>query len=160
MHSGLVENYTSNMFIIPESNIGIVVLVNTNDYLVTNNLLSNIVMPLLGEEKQEMSGNPYIRTHTLINIMYFIVTIIGLYPIITINRWKKKNKTKLMLVIDIIRHIIIPMLLILIPTIIKIPIWVIWYFVKDLCMVLIINTILMILTGVYKIGYLLKKRKE
>lgn len=69
-----------------------------------------------------------------------------------------------MLVIDIIRHIIrhiiIPMLLILIPTIIKIPIWVIWYFVKDLCMVLIINTILMILTGVYKIGYLLKKRKE
>ncbi len=95
MHSGLVENYTSNMFIIPESNIGIVVLVNTNDYLVTNNLLSNIVMPLLGEEKQEMSGNPYIRTHTLINIMYFIVTIIGLYPIITINRWKKKIRQNL-----------------------------------------------------------------
>lgn len=46
MHSGFVENYTSNMFIIPESDIGIVVLVNMNDYLVTNNLLGNIVMPL------------------------------------------------------------------------------------------------------------------
>lgn len=50
-HSGLVENYTSKMFIIPEDNIGIVVLVNMNDYLVTNNLLEDIVKPLLGEEK-------------------------------------------------------------------------------------------------------------
>ena len=59
-HSGLVENYTSKMFIIPESNIGIVVLVNMNDYLVINNLLEDIVKPLLGEEKPEVSNNLYI----------------------------------------------------------------------------------------------------
>ncbi len=52
-HSRLVENYTSKMFIIPEDNIGIVVLVNMNDYLATNNLLVDIVKPLLGEENRK-----------------------------------------------------------------------------------------------------------
>lgn len=33
-----------------------------------------------------------------------------------------------------------------------------WDFVKDLALILIINSILMILTGIYKIGYLLKKK--
>lgn len=37
-HAGLVENYTSNMFIIPDEGIAVVVLVNMNDYLVTNNI--------------------------------------------------------------------------------------------------------------------------
>ena len=59
-HAGLVENYTSNMFIIPEEGIAVVVLVNMNDYLVTNNLLEDIVKPLLGEEKPEVSNNLYI----------------------------------------------------------------------------------------------------
>ena len=158
MHSGLVENYTSHMFIIPENDIGVVVLVNTNDYLVTNNLLGNIIMPLLGEKKQEISGNLYIRMHLLIDIIYLVITIIAIYPIITINRWKKKNKTKLMLVIDIIRHIVIPVILIIIPIILAIPIWVIWYFVKDLCMVLIVNTILLILIGIYKIYFMIKEK--
>lgn len=58
-HSGLVENYTSNMFIFPERDEAIVVLVNMNDYLVDNGMLANIVMPLLGGEKQDMPTNTY-----------------------------------------------------------------------------------------------------
>ena len=45
-HAGLVENYTSNMFILPEEGIIVVVLVNMNDYLVTN-VIGNIVNRLL-----------------------------------------------------------------------------------------------------------------
>ncbi len=155
-HSGLVENYTSKMFIIPEDNIGIVVLVNMNDYLVTNNLLEDIVKPLLGEEKPEVSNNLYIINHLLIDAIYIVITIIAMYPIITIKIWK--NKTKKLYVIDIVRHLLLPIILILIPTIISVPFWVIWDFVKDLALILIINSILMLSTGIYKIGYLLKKK--
>jgi len=151
MHSGLVENYTSNMFLIPEIKIGIVVLVNINDYFVTNNLLTNIVMPLLGEEKQAVSNNPYLEMHILIDAIYIIITAISIYPIITIKRWKKKIKTKVLVAIDIIRHAILPIILISVPIITKTPIWIIWYFIKDLCLILIINLILLLLTGIYKI---------
>lgn len=157
-HSGLVENYTSKMFIIPESNIGIVVLVNMNDYLVTNNLLEDIVKPLLGEEKPVVSNNLYVINHLLINLLYLIIIIIALYPVITIKKWKKKTKTKKLYIIDIIRHLVLPLLLILIPTFINVPFEVVWNFVKDLGLILIINSMIMILTGIYKIGYILQFR--
>ena len=146
------------MFIIPESNIGVVVLVNMNDYLVTNNLLEDIVKPLLGEEKPEVSNNLYIINHLLIDALYIVITIIALYPIITIKSWKNRNKTNKLYIIDIVRHLLLPILLLLIPTIISVPFWVIWDFVKDLALILIINSILMLSTGIYKIGYLLNNK--
>lgn len=66
-HSGLVENYTSNMFIIPEKGIGIVVLVNMNDYLLDNNLLGNILLPLLGEEKVSLPNHAYTENPRLVD---------------------------------------------------------------------------------------------
>lgn len=158
-HSGLVENYTSKMFIIPESNIGVVVLINMNDYLVTNNLLEDIVMPILGEEKPNVPNNLYIKYHLLFNSVYLVITIFSLYSVITIKKWKNKNKTKKLYIIDIIRHLLLPLLLILLPTILRVPFWVIWNFVRDLSLVLIINSLILILMGVYKVIYLLKQRK-
>ena len=159
-HSGLVENYTSKMFIIPEDNIGIVILVNMNDYLVTNNLLEDIVKPILGEEKPNVPNHLYLKNHLLLDVIYLVVTIIAIYPIATIKKWKNKNKTKKLYIIDIVRHLIFPLLLILLPVVINVPFWVIWNFVKDLALILIINSILMFSTGIYKIGYLLKKKNK
>lgn len=159
-HSGLVENYTSKMFIIPEDNIGIVVLVNMNDYLVTNNLLEDIVKPILGEEKPNIPNYLYLKNHLLLGAIYLVITTIAIYPIVTIRKWKNKNKTKKLYIIDIIRHLILPLLLILLPAIIAVPFWVIWNFVKDLALIFIVNSLLMISVGLYKISYLLKERKE
>ncbi len=159
-HSGLVENYTSKMFIIPEDNIGIVVLVNMNDYLVTNNLLEDIVKPILGEEKPNVPNHLYLKNHLLLDAIYLVITTIAIYPIVTIRKWKNKNKTKKLYIIDIIRHLIVPLLLILLPAVIAVPFWVIWNFVKDLALVLIVNFLLMISVGLYKISYLLKEIKE
>lgn len=157
-HSGLVENYTSKMFIIPEDNIGIVILVNMNDYLVTNNLLEDIVKPILGEEKPNVSNHLYLKNHLLLDVIYLVVTIIAIYPIAIIKKWRNKNKTKKSYIIDIVRHLIVPLLLLLLPVVINVPFWVIWNFVRDLALILIINSILMFSTGIYKIGYLLKKK--
>lgn len=158
-HSGLVENYTSKMFIIPEDNIGVVVLANMNDYLVTNNLLEDIVKPILGEEKPNVPNHLYLKNHLLLDAIYLVITTIAIYPIVTIRKWKNKNKTKKLYIIDIIRHLILPLLLILLPAVIAVPFWVIWNFVKDLALVLIINSLLMISVGLYKISYLLKEKK-
>lgn len=94
MHSGLVENYTSNMFILPESDVGIVVLINMNDYLVGNNLLENIVMSLLGEEKQDLSGNHYITYHIVLDLIYLLLIIIATYSLISLGQWKKRTEQR------------------------------------------------------------------
>ena len=159
-HSGLVENYTSKMFIIPEDNIGIVILINMNDYLVTNNLIEDIVKPILGEEKPNVPNHLYLKNHLLLDVIYLIVTMITIYPIVTIKKWRNENKTKKLYIIDIIRHLIFPLLLSLLPVVINVPFWVIWNFVKDLALIIIINSILMFSTGIYKIGYLLKKKNK
>lgn len=59
-HSGLVENYMSNMFILPGSGLGVVILANTNDYLVTNSMFSSIsgsiVLMLMGDAPVRAQG--------------------------------------------------------------------------------------------------------
>ena len=51
-HTGLTENYIADMYLLPESGVGVVFLANTNDYMVTNNLMnkvtSKVVMTLMG----------------------------------------------------------------------------------------------------------------
>lgn len=157
MHSGLVENYTSNMFILPESDVGIVVLINMNDYLVGNNLLENIVMPLLGEEKQDLSGNPYITYHIVLDLIYLLLIIIATYSLVSLGQWKKKNRTKKLLILDILRHGIIPVMLIALPYLLGVPIWVVWYFVKDLFIILKLSSMLLLSTGIYKFIFIIKQ---
>lgn len=160
LHSGLVENYTSNMFILPESEIGIAVLVNMNDYFVDNNLLGNIVLPLLGVEKQEQSGNSYVMYHLLLNLMYLLIFIIAIYPLVSVRRWKNKNKTKGLLVLDILRHGLLPAVLLIFPNLLGVPLWAVWYFVKDLFFVLTASSAILLGVGIYKMGFKLKREKK
>lgn len=160
-HSGLVENYTSNMFIIPEKGIGIVVLVNMNDYLVDNNLLGNIILPLLGEEKVSLPNHAYTLFHLLIDVVYLVIVFIAVYPVIAIKKWKSKPKTRGLLILDILRHGIFPAFLLVLPYILGAPLWLVWYFVKDLFLVLTLSSTILIGTGIYKIiTYFRNKRNK
>ncbi|MDE7294907.1 MAG: beta-lactamase family protein [Oscillospiraceae bacterium] len=155
-HSGLVENYTSNMFIIPEKQIGIAVLVNMNDYFVDNNLLGNIILPLLGEEKAALPKHAYTLFHLLLDLVYLLVIFSAIYPILSIKKWKNKVGSNGMRVLDILRHGILPVFLLALPYILGSPLWLVWFFVKDLFIVLIGSSALLILTGIYKIIYRVK----
>lgn len=152
-HSGLVENFTSNMFIFPESGIGVAVLVNMNDYLVDNNLLGNIILPVLGMEKKEIKGEPYITYHLAIDLIYFMIVVTAAYPLVALKKWKKKSKTKRLLAFDIFRHGVFPAVIISIPQLLGVPLWVIWYFVKDLFIILTVSAALSLCAGIYKIYY-------
>lgn len=159
-HSGLVENYTSNMFILPEKEIGIAVLVNMNDYLVDNNLLGNIVLPLLGEKKVSLPNHAYTLFHILIDAVYLVIVFIAIYPVISIKRWKNRPKTKRLLIFDILRHGIFPVFLLVLPYIFGSPLWLVWFFVKDLFFILTLSSAVLIGTGIYKTIAVSKRHKS
>ena len=163
-HSGLVENYISNMLLLPERELGIIFLINTNDYLVTNQLadilIQNVVLSLLGKEQDIVSGNSYVIRHLLLDGIYFMLMAIAVYPVATIRKWKKKKRTRVLLVFDFIRHGIIPILLLCLFYMVGVPLWVVWYFVKDLCIVLLVSAGLLLAMGIYKICYRINRKMK
>lgn len=150
-HSGLNENYTSNMFLFPESEIGVVVLANMNDYLVSNSLLGNIVAPLIGMERQDMPDNIYIILHAIIDAVMLGVLLFGIYPILSLNKWRNKPSSKRKTVWDIIRHAVVPAMLLGLSLLLKTPWWVIYYYAKDVFFVIMLSALLLLLTGIYKL---------
>lgn len=149
-HSGLVENYTSNMFIVPSEGIAVVVLVNMNDYLVCNNLLGNIVNPLIGEERQNLP-NLYVILHLAIDLICILLCFTSIWSIATIKQCNKTEKKIRAYLINSVKFVILPTILIFIPLIIGIPIKVFWLFVKDLCIVFYANAVVLIVVGIYKL---------
>ena len=139
-------------FPLPEKEIGIVVLVNMNDYLVGNNLIGNVVLPLMGEEKNIFPVNMYMFLHLVIDLICILICIVTIYPLVTVKNWK--NKKKSFYVIDIVRHLILPIILLCVPILVSTPVRVIWLFAKDLCIVLYANAILLMAVGIYKISYM------
>ena len=139
------------MFILPEKEIGIVFLVNMNDYLVGNNLIGNIVLPLMGEEKNIFPVNMYMFLHLVIDLICLLICIVTLYPLITIKKWKHKKKS--FYAVDIARHLILPIVLLCVPILVSTPVRVIWLFAKDLCIVLYTNAIILVAVGIYKLSY-------
>ncbi len=79
-----------------------------------------------------------------------------MYPIIALKKWKAKAVTQKSIALDILRHGVFPLLLLALPYILGSPLWLVWYFVKDLFLVLVISAALLILTGCYKLIYRLK----
>ena len=158
-HSGLVENYTSNMFILPNEGIAVVVLVNMNDYLIGNNLLGNIVAPLIGEKHQN-TPNWYIIEHIIFDAVYLLLFFVSISSAFALKKWCKKKRTVKTYIFDSVVHIALPVVLLCIPLISRTPIRVLWLFVKDLCLVVYVNAAILILIGVGKLILLITKKKS
>ena len=156
-HAGLVENYTSNMFILPEEGIAVVVLVNMNDYLVTNNVIGNIVNPLIGEARNNLP-NLYLILHGLIDIICVLLCTFSVYGILRTFRCKNKERILKATVLDLMVYILVPIILLCIPFMVNTPVSVLWLFVKDLCIVIYANATILILSGVCRVEHLAKRK--
>lgn len=159
MHPGLVENYTSNMVIIPDKGIAVVMLVNMNDYLVGNNLLENVILPLLGERRQELP-NLYLILHAVIDAACLALCLVSLQALFSLRRWKARTGDTRQPVLDILRHLVLPMALLAAPLLMGVPYKVVWLFVKDLAAVMALNVAVLAMVGVYKATFLLKKTTD
>lgn len=166
-HSGLVENYISNMFILPKRGIGIVLLMNTNDYLVTNGMVDKIsgslVYMLMGGNPIEISKTTYLTSHLFFNGIYLAIVIVAFLPLLFLKRYKKKlssHKASRILPALGILHIIFPTVLLLFPRLIETPLWVVRYFVPDLFLVLITSATLLYIGGFIKVMLFYKAKKS
>lgn len=157
-HTGLVENFMSNMFILPESGIGVVVLANTNDYLVTQNLMNTIsgslVLMLLGEAPVAISGGKYMMAHLLLNSVYLVLFVMALWPLLRLKRYKVKQQTRQLSMVLLrigLLHLAVPTFLLLLPPLLlATPLWVVRSYVPDLFLVLLTTSSLLYLGGVLK----------
>lgn len=158
-HAGLVENYSSNMFLLPERNLGVMFLMNMNDYFVANQLAGimsgNVMAQIMNREKSEISGISYFAGHFLLNMIYAALLIVSAYPFVTIRKWKRKKEkgTKRQTVSDLVWHGILPPVLLALPLFVGIPVWVVWFFVKDACIVLWVGAALLLAGGIYKMNF-------
>lgn len=166
-HNGLVENYISYMFLLPDSEIGGVILINCNDYLVANQLtvsiFKGILSLLLGEQPEYIGTAEYEMKHFLLDLIYLTVTVVCVLPLLLIGRWKKRNRDKLCKIKDhityrirkymsfVLLHLLIPTILLIFPQIVGVPLPVVKAFVPDLYIILVGNAAVAYITGVLKL---------
>lgn len=162
-HSGLVETGMSTIYILPESEIGIAIAANTNDYFVGKDMMDRIdwsvALMLMGENPNEIGGNEYITKHLLYNLAYLVVLFISILPLILIVLYKKhiaKGKVWLKITTLILLHIILPIFLLLLPKLFfKTPLWVVMAFVPDMFLTIILSSCFLFIGAIVKIVLLI-----
>lgn len=158
-HNGLVENYISYMFILPESGIGGVILTNCNDYLVANDLVASIFQGvlalLLGEEPGHIGAFQYETKHLVLDAICLAITVLCVLPLLLIRRWKKRytgGGQKVKAVIGFVfLHVLVPTLLLLFPATAGVPLPVVKRFVPDIYIILFVNAIIACCTSIIKV---------
>jgi CubicO group peptidase (beta-lactamase class C family) len=163
-HSGLVENYISYMFILPESGIGGVILVNTNDYLVANNMIDNIrkslILMLTGNAPVNIDEHRYLISHLLLDIGYLVIFLAAVLPLLLLSRYKRElpyvKRNRAIIKIGI-QHLVLPTALILSPYILATPLWVVRDFVPDLFLTLVFIASLLYISGAIKVVFIRKR---
>lgn len=156
-HNGYVENYMSSMYLLPESDLGIVILANTSDYLVGDELMNEVstktVLTLMGYATDELDPYAYWDMHMMYDLIFVVVLAIAINELVKARHWHIKSEGNL--TVNIFLHVFIPTGLLLGPIILGVPLWTIWRFARDAFIVMITSAILLYLGGLIK---LLKKR--
>lgn len=163
-HSGLVETGMSTIYILPESEIGIAIAVNTNDYFVGKDLMDRIdwslVLMLTGDKPNQISDNEYVTRHILYDLAYFVVFAISILPLF----FKKRlitGKLWVNITIFVLLHLILPTFILLMPRIFfATPLWVVLAFVPDMFTTIFISSCLLFIGGIVKSILLIVKRKN
>ena len=167
-HSGLVETGMSTIYILPESEIGIAIAVNTNDYFVGKDLMDRIdwsvALMLMGDEPNEISGSEYVTRHLLYDFIYFTVFVISVLPLCWLHKYKKRLKTgKLAYKIAalVLLHLLLPIFILLLSQIVfSTPLWVVCAFVPDMFTVIIVSSVFLFTGGIIKAILLTKTRLQ
>ncbi len=166
-HSGLVETGMSTIYILPESEIGIAIAVNTNDYFVGKDMMDridwSIVLMLTGDKPNQIASDEYVTRHFLYDLAYFVVFLVSLLPLCLIMLYKKRLMAgKLWVKISLLAllHLVLPIFILLLPQMFfATPLWVVCAFVPDMFTTIIVSSCLLFIGGIIKSILLIKKRK-
>ncbi len=167
-HSGLVETGMSVVYILPESEIGIAIAINSNDYFVGKDMMDRIdwsvALMLMGDKPNQIGKNEYLTRHLLYDFAYFVFFVISILPLCLITIYKKhlsKGKLWLKITLLILLHFFLPTILLLLPQIFfATPLWVVEAFVPDLFTCIIVSSCLLFIGGIIKTILMILNRKK
>jgi len=118
-HGGSLYTYSANMSMLPQEEIGVVLLINQNHFIyniISNNQLRDNILKVMVEpelEIEEIDFIPLGKIFLILVIIAFATVIKGIYQLFNLQKWKSKmqNKSKLKLYINISLDFIIPLFL-------------------------------------------------
>lgn len=157
-HSGLVETGMSTIYILPESEIGIAIAVNTNDYLVSKDLMDRIdwsvALLLMGDEPNQIGKNEYVLRHLLYDFICLAVFAIAALPLCLLGNYKKRLKAgniALKITSLVVFHLLLPIFILLLSQIIwAAPLWVVCAFAPDIFTAITVSSALLFAGGIIK----------
>lgn len=167
-HSGLVETGMSCIYLLPERGLGAAVLVNTNDYFVTKDMMDrldwSIPLLLLGEGANEIGESEYALRHLGYDAAYFAVFALSLLPFFFMRRYFRRvtgKKLAARIVLLVLVHALCPAFLLLLPRLcFATPLWVVYAFVPDFFLAETLSAVLLFFGGVYKTAFMLYSGKS
>lgn len=137
-HAGKTENFTTMMVLLPEQDLGIVMLFNSMDFLVGQKLIETleegIVSLEMGQTADKIDSKTYMLQHGLIDVLLLFFIILAWMPIFLMGVWSKRRREKMIcmpgLIIDAFIHIVLPTaLLLILPNVV--PVFMVKRFVPD-----------------------------
>ena len=157
-HSGLVETGMSVIYILPKSEIGVAIAVNTNDYFVGKDLMDRIdwsvALLLMGDEPNHIGGSEYVLRHLLYDLVYFAVLCISILPLCLLHSYKKRLKigNRILKIAELVLlHLILPIFILMLSQIIfSTPLWVVCAFVPDMFTTIVVSATLLFIGGIIK----------
>ena len=163
-HSGLVETGTSCVFILPESDIAVAVTANVNDYFVTNEMMDSlgwgVVLMLLGEPSNEITGNSYVLNHVQIDLIMLAILAVAVLSLCLLPKYVSRiqsRKKLITLFFLVLFHLLLPIfILLLVPIFFATPLWVAQAFVPDVFITVIGSSGLLFAVGLIKSAVLCK----
>ena len=120
-HGGSLYNYSANMAFLPESQTGLILLINQNHFvynIISNNqIVDNILKILLNPEidSSEIKVMPLGNIFIFLAIVALLTIIKEIYQLLNLNKWlsKIKSKSKIYLFINIVLDFLIPLFLLI-----------------------------------------------
>lgn len=167
-HSGLVETGTACVFVLPEREVAVAITCNVNDYFVTNEMMDSlgwgVVLLLLGQAPNEISGHAYFWNHLWINLIQLVVLLSAIFSCCLLPRYRKRRgqaprfQTALLPVLfDLFAAAVV---LFLVPVLFATPLWVAKAFVPDIAITVAVSSALFLISGGIKGIILFRQRKR
>lgn len=157
IHGGQVENYITYMYVIPDRNVAVSIMVNMNDEFVTNNLMEavplNVWKLLNNREIEPVKKHAYLARHVVLDLLYILAIIISILPFFYLRKSQFLKRRKYIFTIYLaLIHVLLPCFILLCTRIFAgTPFWVVWSYAKDTAIVIIICAGSLFVSGLLQI---------
>lgn len=167
-HAGLVETGTSCVFLIPQSDLGVAITANVNDYMVGNDMLDTlgwgVVQMLLGEDPAPVDASEFTSRHLEIDIVLAAILVVGIVACCRVSRTIRRLREARTVRIAVpwaLFHGLLPAFLLLAPRLLfGAPLWATRDFAPDIFITLIASAALLIASGVVELVALRRDRQR